>query len=234
MILLTLKEETLLIDFANINSSYMNDNNLDVNTKFNRLLSCLDVVVKTHAPLKKLTKCDIKFRNRPWTNRKIKKTTRIRAQVFRRLQNDNNDPSLRDLYKKLKNRVTNSLKSSKSSYYYNYFQQNSNNMKELWSGIKSIIDIRKSNNINIINKLKDSTGNITSDPAVIANIFDEFFVNVSNNITKSIPKTFKSPMNFMGSRVGHSFFTAPSVPSEISDIISLLNLENLLVLTVFH
>ena len=219
-----LNEETLLNDFANINSSYMNDNNLDVNTKFNRLLSCLDDMVKTHAPLKKLTKCDIKFRNKPWINRKIKKMMRIRDQVFRRLQNNNNDPSLRDLYKKLRNRVTNSLKSGKSSYYYNYFQKNSNNKKELWSGIKSIIDIRKSNNINIINKLKDSTGNITSDHAVIANIFNEFFVNVSNNITKNIPRTFKSSMNFMESRVGHSFFTAPSVPSEISDIISLSKL----------
>ena len=202
----------------------MNDNNLDVNTKFNRLLSCLDDMVKTHAPLKKLTKCDIKFRNKPWINRKINKMMRIRDQVFRRLQNNNNDPSLRDLYKKLRNRVTNSLKSGKSSYYYNYFQKNSNNMKELWSGIKSIIDIRKSNNINIINKLKDSTGNITSDHAVIANIFNEFFVNVSNNITKNVPRTFKSSMNFMESRVGHSFFTAPSVPSEISDIISLSKL----------
>ena len=132
-----LNEETLLNDFANINSCYMNDNNLDVNTKFNSLLSCLDDVVKTHAPLKKLTKCDIKFRNKPWINRKIKKMMRIRDQVFRRLQNNNNDPSLRDLYKKLRNRVTNSLKSSESSYYYNYFQKNSNNMKELWSGIKS-------------------------------------------------------------------------------------------------
>ena len=95
-------------------------------------------------------------------------------------------------------------------------------MKELWSGITSIIDIKKSSNINFISKLKDSTGNIASDPAVIANIFNEFFVNVSHDITKNIPRTVKSPMNVMGSRVGHSFFTAPSVPSEISDIISYL------------
>ena len=33
--------------------------------------------------------------------------------------------------------------------------------------------------MNVINKLKDSTGNIKSDPAVIAHIFSKFFVNVS-------------------------------------------------------
>eukprot|EP00112_Aurelia_sp_Birch-Aquarium-sp1_P010093 Seg2173.4 transcript_id=Seg2173.4/GoldUCD/mRNA.D3Y31 product="Telomeric repeat-binding factor 2" protein_id=Seg2173.4/GoldUCD/D3Y31 len=33
---------------------------------------------------------------------------------------------------------------------------NSNNMKHLWSGIKSVIDVKKSSNINVTNKLKDS------------------------------------------------------------------------------
>ena len=95
-------------------------------------------------------------------------------------------------------------------------------MKKLWSGIKSVVSIRKSSNMNVINKLKDSNGNITSDPAVIANIFNKFFVNVSQDITKNIPRSKRSPVDFMGDRVGNSFFIAPSVPFEISDIISAL------------
>ena len=95
-------------------------------------------------------------------------------------------------------------------------------MKQLWSGIKSVIDVRKSSNINVISKLKDSNGNTTSDPVVIANIFNKFFANVSHDITKNIPRSNKSPLSFMGGRVGNSFFTAPKVPTEISDIISLL------------
>ena len=67
---------------------------------------------------------------------------------------------------------------------------------------------------------KDSNGNITSDPVVIANIFNRFFVNVSHDITKNIPRPNKSPVDFMGDRIENSFFTAPSVPFEISDIIS--------------
>ena len=78
-------------------------------------------------------------------------------------------------------------------------------MKRLWSGIKSVVSIRKSSNMNVIKKLRDSNGNITSDPAVIANIFNKFFVNVSHDITKNIPRSKKSPMDFMGDRVGSSF-----------------------------
>ena len=95
-------------------------------------------------------------------------------------------------------------------------------MKQLWSGIKSVITIRKSNNMNVISKLKDSNGNLKSDPVVIANIFNKSFVNVSRNITRNIPRPKKSPVDFMDDRIGSSFFIAPSVPLEISEIISLL------------
>ena len=87
-----------------------------------------------------------------------------------------------DLYKKFRNRVSQSLRESKASYFYDYFHKNSNNMKQLWSGIKSVISIRKSSNVNVINKLNDKNGTITSDPAVIANIFNKYFVNVSYDI----------------------------------------------------
>ena len=49
--------------------------------------------------------------------------------------------------------------------------------------------------MNITNKLKDSNGNITSDPAVIANSFNKFFVNVSHTITKNIPISNKSTVD---------------------------------------
>ena len=64
-----------------------------------------------------------------------------------------------------------------------------------------MIDIRKSSNINVINKFEDRTGKITSDPTVIASIFNKFFVNISHTITKHIPRTIKSPMNFIANRI---------------------------------
>ena len=66
-----LNEENLQNDFANLDLNYLTDNALDINAKFNRFLSSLDELVKSHAPLKKLSKRDIKFRNKPWINGKI-------------------------------------------------------------------------------------------------------------------------------------------------------------------
>ena len=92
-------------------------------------------------------------------------------------------------------------------YYGNESQKN-----QLWSGIKSVINIRKSSNVNVINKMKNSNGALTSDPVVIANLFNKFFVNVSHEITKIIPRTTKSPLEFIGNSICDSFFIAPSVP----------------------
>ena len=78
------------------------------------------------------------------------KMVRIRDKILINLKR-NNDQSVSELYKKFRNRVTESLRESKASYFYNYFQKNSNNMKQLWSGIKTVVSIRKSSNINVIN-----------------------------------------------------------------------------------
>ena len=215
-----LNAEKLQNDFLNLNIHYLNDDSLTVNAKFNSFLSSLDKLVNKHAPLKKLSKNDIKLRNKPWVNTRIQKMIRVRDRLFRRARRTN-DESVKDLYKKIRNKVTSALKESKASYYYNYFQSNSNNMKQLWTGIKSIIDRRKSN-VNVIAKIKNSNGDETSDPAVIANVFNKFFVNVSHTVTKSIPKSKKSPMCFMGKRINNSMFISPAVPLEISDIINLL------------
>ena len=51
-----LSKKKVLNDFANLDLSFLNDSALDVNAKFNRFLSSLDKLVKTHAPLKKLPK----------------------------------------------------------------------------------------------------------------------------------------------------------------------------------
>ena len=51
-----LNEETLLNNFENLDLTYLNSSDLDVNDKFNRLLFSLNELVKIHAPLKKLNK----------------------------------------------------------------------------------------------------------------------------------------------------------------------------------
>ena len=124
------------------------------------------------------------------------------------------------LYKQFRNRVANELKESKTTYFHNYFNVNSNNMKLLWTGIKSIISIKNSH-VNVINKLKDANGNLITDSASMANIFNIVFVNVADGVTKSIPRSPKSPLDYLDKNNPNSFFISPAAPYEISDIIDM-------------
>ena len=213
-------EENFIADFNNLNLDYLYDDQTGVNEKFNRFLNNLDDVVKKSAPLKTLTKRDIKFQNKPWVNSRIQKMMRHRDNILRSIRKKP-DGAKCLMYKKLRNRVVIELKESKTNYFHNYFNNNSKNMKLLWSGIKSIINIENSH-VNVVNKLKDSNGNITTDPAEMASRVNDFFVNVADNITKKIPRSQKSPLDYLGHENPHSFFIGPSAPFEVSDVVNAL------------
>ena len=78
-------------------------------------------------------------------------------------------------------------------------------MKKMWSGINTIIS-HKSSTSSSINKIKGKDGNLTSDPSKMSNIFNDFYVNVADGITKTIPLTPKSPLDYLSSRTCNSFF----------------------------
>ena len=73
-------DEWFLTDFTNLNLEYVNDSQIDVNSKFNRFL---DEIVRNHAPLKKLAKRDLKLRNKPWINSRIQKMMRPRDNILK-------------------------------------------------------------------------------------------------------------------------------------------------------
>ena len=144
----------------------------------------------------------------------------IRDKVLSKLKKKSDDAT-KALYKNFRNRVVVLLKESKTNYFHNFFYTNGNNMKLLWSGLNSIISNNNSKT-NIISKLNDVNGNLTTDPTEIANTFNNFFKNVAGNTTKGIPRTRKSPLDYLGTRSEHSFCMTPVLPMEISDIISSL------------
>ena len=157
-----------LADFNNLNFEYLNNNQSDVNGKFNRFLDDLNKIIRKHAPLKKLSKRDLRLRNKPWINSRIQKMMLLRDKYLKQFRKKS-DPATIILYKKFRNRVANEVKESKTNYVHNYFNDNSKNMKLLWTGIKSILGVQNSQ-VNVINKLKDANGNLTSDSATIATL----------------------------------------------------------------
>ena len=163
----------------------------------------------------------MKLKDKPWINNRILKMMRIGDRILQKFKKRQSPDNLQ-LYKKFRNRVSNELKESKARYYHNYFLTNSQNKKKMWSGIKSIIS-HKSFTSSSINKIKGNDGNVTSDPSDISNIFNNFYINVASSITKTIPITPKSPLDYLTNRASNSLFLTPVTPLEVKDIIDALN-----------
>ena len=214
-------EEKFLDDFNNIDFAYLDNSDLDVNNNFEKFLSDLNTLTNKHAPLRWQNRKEVKLKNKPWINNRILKMMRIRVRILQRLKKHQTSDNLK-LYKKFRNRVSNELKDSKARYFRDYFSTNSQNMKKMWSGIKSIISHKPPISPSI-NKIKGKDGSVTSDPSRMSNIFNDYFVNVADNITTTIPKTLKSPLSYLSNRISNSLFLTPVTSIEVIDLINNLN-----------
>ena len=66
----------------------------------------------------------------------------------------------------------------------------------LWSGIEPIVCPKKSGFFHV-SPIKVSQGNDINDPKKMANLFNKFFVYVSQKINDEIPSTSKSPLDYL-------------------------------------
>ena len=83
-------------------------------------------------------------------------------------------------------------------------------MKKLWSGIRSIINVSSKSRSCISQLIQD--GKEIHDPRKMANIFDKFFVNISQKVTSGIPITRKYPLDCLKQRNDRSVFLSNMLP----------------------
>ena len=65
--------------------------------------------------------------------------------------------------------------------------------------------------------------NKITEPKEIASARNKYFVNVPQQINKDIPRTKKSPMDYLNDRVGNSLFLSSADVKEIESIILSFN-----------
>ena len=122
-----------------------------------------------------------------------------------------------------RNRINGELQKAKRDYYKLYFDNNITNMKKTWKGIKDILNLKGKNDQHI--SQISSNNKLISDEKEIANVFNNFFINVGTKLDSEIPKTNTklSPNSFLGDKNEQSLQLNPTTPTEIIDIIDLLD-----------
>ena len=213
-------EELNSINWDDILCIDQNDPNLTINNFYENMVNLLD----EHAPFKKLSKREVKLKTRPWINNVILYKMKIRDKLLLKYHKTKgiSRNTIYDEYKSIRNSVTKLKRNAKKSYYKEYFQIHRVNSSSIWKGIKSIVKINNTikRDITLIN----NQGNNISNPLIIANHFNDFFVNIGIEIDKSIPISTTNYDRYLNNIISNnSFFLKSTCPEEIGEIIKSLD-----------
>ena len=153
--------------------------NSDNSTKINMLLD-------THAPLKRVKKYKLKFKSKPWITLGLQKSISVKNKLLTNFINKK-DAMLKEEchtnYKKYRNLLSTLMKKSKQAYYDRYFERNWNNVKNTWKGIKSFISL-KTVVSSIPTVLSLDNGDTITNPYDIANTFNNYFASITETTKK--------------------------------------------------
>ena len=177
-------QENFVLDFFEINwENTLELNKQNVNTSFDNFYNSINNLIDKYAPLKKLTKKQIKTMSKPWISQGILTSIKKRDHLFKLLIKSKypiEKSTLEKQYKQYRNLIVCLCRRSKKNYFSHYFKEHSKNIHKIWQGVKSIISTKSlqssaPSSININQTL-------SSDPTLIANAFNDYFFNVATNI----------------------------------------------------
>ena len=193
----------------------------DPNLLTNDLVWKLDACAERHGPTERLNPKKVKLALKPWITPDIQNLIKIRDRLFERKKRQPENEHVREIYNRVRNRVSRQLEKSKKEHYESYFDEMNNNIKKTWEGIRKIVNVKKSTKFSISHL--NVNGKIVDQPIDIANNLNNFFVNVGPQTEKTVPKVpTKTPDQFLKDRNQFLFIIAHISVDEVVDIIAAL------------
>ena len=173
------------------------------------------------APVKRLAKKEIGLQQRPWITPDIMSAINERNKLYKEFIEEKSPDYKIDKfssYKAKRNLVTSTLRKAKKTFYNAFFEENKNNIKETWKGIRNLINVSKKATTNI-DKIVEN-GKETTNPIEIADALNTFYVNIGKSVEQTIPKGKTSFSNYLYNRNIFNIVLIPCTHEEVGKYIS--------------
>ena len=158
----------------------------------------------------------VNYKNRkPWLTPGLKSAIKTKNKLYIR-SSRNSCPANKEEYKTYKIRLKRVLKQAERQYYGDKLLENKSNLKNMWDILKEIIGKKK--NLTKPEKFKVGNQEVT-DKKVIANGFNNFFVNIGKTLSKHIPTNDNNPEAYIKSSNLNSIFLHPVQDKEVENIV---------------
>ena len=152
------------------------------NEALDKLVRMIKNKIDKHAPLKRLSRQQMKIKTKPWLTFGIIKSIKTKNKLFK-LSYKQNKPNLVNKYKEYLKVLKQTIKKAKQSYYYEEIVKHKNIFQKQWGIINEILGRNKKNKCQI-HEINDINNNqkLTEDYAII-------FINFSQKLELTwIPK----------------------------------------------
>lgn len=143
---------------------------------------------------------------------------------------DDPTPQNKAKYDKMKRFVAKHIKLAKNKYYKSYFEQYSNNSKKQWQMLNSLLNRQKSKNTTI--KLRDDNGTTVTNPAVVAERFNDYFSTIAEKLKSKIVQNNTNPSysthsydTYLNDPVVDSIYLTPTYSVEVNATIDSLKVK---------
>ena len=186
----------------------------DCNQAYRYFADSLRKIYNQSFPVQKVKK---RYRNRlPWLTDGLRKSIKYKNKLYKiyiRFQTSRN----KKVYNTYNNQLKSLLrKSEKKNHYQDCLMKCANNLKKTWTIIKDVLNKNKLSKINDTFRYNNQT---TTDKDIIANKFNEYFVNIGSNLAASIPQNGPNYKTYLPAQNKHSIFIEPTNAEEIKKIV---------------
>ena len=198
----------------------------ETNASFTKFFGIFELLLDSHAPLKKLSCSGVKSYLKPRITPGIQKSMKVKDRLhkkFLRAKDPIRKDALHNEVKQYRNYINILTRNSKVNHYQKFFQDHKKNLHKTWQGIKMIININKTTKKEV--NCLDINGNEETDPAILSQIFNEFFSTIAQKIESKLINTIKHYTDYLTEPTRNTFILTPTNTEEIEDIIKNVNIR---------
>ena len=169
-----------------------------------------------------VTNVQIRYSNKkPWLCQNLKKSIRLKNKLYV-IQRKHPTAVNIAKYKRYKLILSKVLNKSERDYYQNLIEANRSDAKKTWKVIKDILCKSQNDHINNTFNINNTP---VSDPHIIANSFNKFYVNIGPSLSQKNSQTYDiQPTDYIMRNIPHSIHLYEVSENELIKIIK--NLKN--------
>ena len=217
--------ENFLLDILEVNwDEHLELDKQDATLSTNNLLHITNTLLDRHAPIVKPSKNRKYNSAKPWTTAGLLKSINKKKILYKKYittKDPTKKANFHTNFKNYRNLILLLSRRSKKNYYKVFFENNKDNLKNTWKGIKTLISAgRKTENLPTSMLINNK---ITMDHTLISESFNNFFGSIAQTTKQKIINTDKKFSDFLNNPNSNSFFMKPTTEKEISLLISSLD-----------